>query len=62
MSKKNSKLCTFDELVRSQALAIHSALLEGGGKSMQAAVHWAMISTLNWRLEKDNEEKSKKKE
>jgi hypothetical protein len=51
------KLCTFDELVTSQTLAIHSTLLEGGGKSMKAAVHWAMVSVLNWRAEKDQEEK-----
>jgi len=44
---------TFDELADENARYIHSALLEGGGKTMKSAVHAAMCTTLRWRVEHD---------
>jgi hypothetical protein len=47
MNKKLEEL-TFDELVELATQRIHSALLEGGGKSMKTAVHMWLQQAMLW--------------
>ena len=52
---------TYKELVEEETRKIHSALLEGGGKSMQAAVFWAMNAAIMWRHAEDEKLNKKKR-
>jgi hypothetical protein len=47
MSKKLEDM-SFQELVDFAAIQIHTALLEGGGKAMKAALHLWMGQAILW--------------
>lgn len=43
----------FDELVKEQALEVHSELLARGGEGLRHAVYNAMRVAIDWRVAKD---------
>ena len=48
ITEKTIEEMTFDELVKLATIQIHSALLEGGGKSMKSSVWMWMNQAINW--------------
>ncbi len=51
---------TFEELVDEAACAIHSALLESGGKGLKGSIHCYLSTAIRWREAVDKHENKKK--
>jgi len=60
MSKQIEDM-TFEELVDRASREIHSALLEGGGRSMKASIHMWMSQAIYWdKIHSEKEKKEKR--
>lgn len=57
---RNEKDWTYSELVDDATRAIHSALLEGGGRNMRGAVHTWLNQAILWdRRDQQKQKKTK---